>query len=1118
MPVRAGSLGYSGPIVDADEPGPSAPAEPPAPWTAPLEVVDDPVLAPYHESTEDTGVLTTVPEVAPAVVAVVVAHNPGPWFAETLHALGAQTYPNLSVLVVDAASDIDPTPRVAEQLPTAYVKRLDNNPGFGAAANEVLQLVDGAAFYCLCHDDVAPDPDAIRLLVEESFRSNAGLIGPKLVEWDDPRVLQQVGVAVDKTGVLSPYADPGELDQEQHDAVRDVFAVPSGCTLVRADLFAALGGFDPAIDRHGEDLDLSWRGHVAGARVMVNPAARVRHREAGQERGSDADEARLRARHRVHTLLTCYSRTSLLRVVPQALGISLLEVIYGLFSGQSDHSRSETAAWTWNLRHWGAIRARRRALQRTRRVPDSEIRNLQTRGSARFSAFVRGQVGGGDARLRAMAKRRDTVRSFRSGARAAALIGIAVAAFILVVGSRGLLFGNLPAIGEFARFSRGPSSLVSSWFSGWRDSGLGSAGGAPAGTGVFGVLGFVFFGAMGVLRKVAILGLLPLGAVGAWRLAGPIGSTRPRVASLLVYVAIPVPYNALAQGRWSALVAWAAAPWFLLGLGRAAGIAPFGRRGLRIGDPATAATRPTRPLGSQIIGLGFGVAIAGVIAPNVFVVVVIVAVGIIVGSLLTFRVAGIPRVAAAAIGGLVVAALLHVPWLIGFAHQGSSWMALAGGRAAIGGTSSFTRILRFESGPFGAAPLGWAFLVAAALPLLIGRGWRLEWAVRCWAVALVSWGTIWAGQEGWINVALPPIEVLLAPAAVGLALAAALGVAAFEVDLPSYKFGWRQAASVVAALAVVAGLLPVVGAAFGGRWKVPGSALDDPLAYIGDKAASSSFRVLWVGDPDVMPVGSWRLDDQLSYGTSNQGLPTLSELWASPSPGASATLRDAIEVARRGDTTRLGHLLAPLGVRYIVVPSRIAPVPSWSRNEPAPAWLPVALDDQLDLLPQQSFNPAVAVWANRAWHPLPAVLPSGTIRDADGLRAAGSVDLPNQKSPVLKRSADGRAASGNVTASGQVLVDSANASGWQLTVGGTKAERHPAFGAVQRYEVDNRGSARLRYVTPLTVYGLLALQVLLWIIVFELWRRANGADRRRQAREVQVAAGNESQPDVQVDR
>jgi GT2 family glycosyltransferase len=211
----------------------------------------------------------------PAVVAVVVTHDAGPWLEEALAALGASDYPNLSVLVVDAASDVDPTPRIAATLPSAYVRRLERNDGFAASANDVIGVVEGASHYVFLHDDAAPDPDAIRLMVEEAFRSNAGIVAPKLVEWDDERLLLGVGASADKAGVVRPYGRH-ELDQEQHDAVRDVFVAPGGCTVVRSDLFETLGGFDAGLPLFGEDLDLCWRAQVVGARVVGAPRAPAR--------------------------------------------------------------------------------------------------------------------------------------------------------------------------------------------------------------------------------------------------------------------------------------------------------------------------------------------------------------------------------------------------------------------------------------------------------------------------------------------------------------------------------------------------------------------------------------------------------------------------------------------------------------------------------------------------------------------------------------------------------------------------------------------------------------------------------------------------------------------------
>ena len=88
--------------------------------------------------------------------------------------------------------------------------------------------------------------------------------------------------------------------------MRDVFVVPGACMLVRVDLFDALDGFDPEIPAYGEALDLCWRAHVVGARVMVNPDTRVRHREAEEDGSPTTTESRLLARHRLRTVLTCY--------------------------------------------------------------------------------------------------------------------------------------------------------------------------------------------------------------------------------------------------------------------------------------------------------------------------------------------------------------------------------------------------------------------------------------------------------------------------------------------------------------------------------------------------------------------------------------------------------------------------------------------------------------------------------------------------------------------------------------------------------------------------------------------------------------------------------------------
>ena len=149
--------------------------------------------------------------------------------------------------VIDAGAITDPTERVAEVLPGAFVKRLDDAT-FAESANAALGTIEGAAFFLFLHDDVELRAGAVQAMVEEAFRSNAGIVGAKLVDWDDPEHLRSVGSSIDKFGFEWPVAELNELDQGQHDAVRESFVVSTAAMLVRCDLFADLGGFSTDID------------------------------------------------------------------------------------------------------------------------------------------------------------------------------------------------------------------------------------------------------------------------------------------------------------------------------------------------------------------------------------------------------------------------------------------------------------------------------------------------------------------------------------------------------------------------------------------------------------------------------------------------------------------------------------------------------------------------------------------------------------------------------------------------------------------------------------------------------------------------------------------------------
>ena len=155
----------------------------------------------------------------PPVVAVVVVHELGDWTADSLAALASQDYPNLQILVLSTSQQTDEAATAivdvcANNAPASVLRFMDSNPGFGAACNNVLVMVDGeSGFYLFIHDDAVLAADGVSRLIEELYRSNAGIVGPKIVSWDDVRQLQSVGVAVDRFGERDSVVSADEIDQ-----------------------------------------------------------------------------------------------------------------------------------------------------------------------------------------------------------------------------------------------------------------------------------------------------------------------------------------------------------------------------------------------------------------------------------------------------------------------------------------------------------------------------------------------------------------------------------------------------------------------------------------------------------------------------------------------------------------------------------------------------------------------------------------------------------------------------------------------------------------------------------------------------------------------------------------
>ena len=1007
--------------------------------------------------------------VAPPVVASMVVYQPGPWFVESLQALAAQTYPQLQTLFLVVGThdgdgegiDTDLTELIHSVLPQAVVRHIEGNPGFGLVSNEVARLVDGeGGFFCLLHDDVALEPEAIERLIEETYRSNAGLVGPKLVEWDDPTILQSVGLNVDRIGEVEPLIGDNEKDQEQHDSVRDVFALSSACLLIRSDLFRELGGFNRQIDFFGEELDLCWRAHLSGARVLIVPAAKARHRNGIDSRATNVERTSAQARNRVRTVVTLSGGLQLPFVMLQMLVASVVQVVAGIFGGGFTAALASLRASLAVIIDLPYVLRRRSEVRPLRLVAASEIHDLQVSGSARFSSFVRRRSRRIQQASLAQKDRKDAVKHQRFVTN----VFIAIIAFVLL-GSRSFVLHGVSRIGEFLPMravSESPRALVTSFVSGWTQGGFGSAGSNSSGYVLMALAGAISFGRTGALQTALIIGTVFVGAFGMWKVPTGYFSLRARAIGMAMYVAVPLPYVALSKGRLSDLLVYAALPWVLRLFVRA----ELGLRG----------AKQTQLLATAVLFA----AVVFAFVPTFLAIVVWVAIAWIIGGFIAQanlrQAIAVGRIVVALVVGALV---LNAPWVSQFAN--AQWMDhFIGNQAASVQRVGFTQLARFDGGllRFGVIALG--LYIPVFVSVVVTRSNTFIWATRSLSLVVLTGMLIVAIDANVVNIAAPSFGQLSAIVACGLALGAgALASFVFDDEL-TLAYRWWKPVVACAVVASFVGALPAVSMAVGGSWNQSKTAIADLYTQMQDNPPEGDYNVVYVGRSEVLPVSSLRVSDEVAFAVADDGELTMRDRWVKPND-LSSNVESALHAIIWRETVRGGRLLAPLAVRYVVVPQIDGGESTIEKPLPLPEDLLAALSTQLDFRRVYLASDLV-IYENMAWVPSLSILDDNS--SALSKQAGDEVLLSSELKSTMPIARVGDVASvATEVGASTVHLAVPFSNQLRLDIAGADVQPRVAFGGTTAFDVSDGGPATLKYNTPISQYLFIVVQSLLWLLV-----------------------------------
>ena len=314
---------------------------------------------------------------SPHVTAIVVAHDGQIWIPRLLRALTAQVRCPDRVVAVDTGSVDDSVALLEQGFGRQCVLGAARDAGYGDSIRLGLSHADtaGAAvpagapaleWVWLIHDDSAPAPGALDALLDTARRlPDAGVIGCKLLGWSNRRRLLSVGVTISSTGRRETGLERRELDQGQHDTVRDVLAVESAGMLVRRDVWDQLGGFDAQLPMYRDDVRLSAGaryGQVIGWSLSRGRGLPRRGLFTWREKGRRdlARPHRADRRSALYTLLVNVAAARLPWTVLRLLGGSMLRAAGFLLAKSPRLAGDEIVALFAVLGHPGRLWAGRR--------------------------------------------------------------------------------------------------------------------------------------------------------------------------------------------------------------------------------------------------------------------------------------------------------------------------------------------------------------------------------------------------------------------------------------------------------------------------------------------------------------------------------------------------------------------------------------------------------------------------------------------------------------------------------------------------------------------------------------------------------------------------------------
>ena len=191
----------------------------------------------------------------------------------------------IETIIIDNASQDGSVTGLQERCPSAIVIENQRNVGFGRANNQGMDIARGR-YVLLLNTDAFVAPDTLAATVSAmDAHSDWGILGVRLVAVDGsdqpscrhfptPWNMFLNATCLDRFVTWSQLVDDPDCARDQ---TQECDWVPGCFFLIRCEVIARIGTFDPRFFMYYEEVDYCRRAKAAGWKVTYFPHTRVIH-------------------------------------------------------------------------------------------------------------------------------------------------------------------------------------------------------------------------------------------------------------------------------------------------------------------------------------------------------------------------------------------------------------------------------------------------------------------------------------------------------------------------------------------------------------------------------------------------------------------------------------------------------------------------------------------------------------------------------------------------------------------------------------------------------------------------------------------------------------------------